>query len=212
MPHRDHEWLLRQARERPPINPKNTVSSFSDWVFRLYHGLPFQGEPGSRDAFSDSQRIGKIGEFEIERRHRLQRQPDPVSNDTELRHADPLDGSGRPFQISDLLLGDNRLWGIPDVVYRKKATNCIIIFERKVSSKLPKPWPNLKVQLWCYGLIDQWKSAPEVWLFGSIYDPDPKYEFRGDYIVYTPRQIPYIRIKTVGRFGDVDSQQAILSR
>jgi hypothetical protein len=164
----DQKALFDLARSKRPANPSNTVSSFSGWVFNLY--MP--SSPSSMKA-------GKLSEFEIEREGRdlrLSQQPAPISSDFELEFADPLDRSQSPFKISSLTLKSQPIWGIPDVVYRHKMTGEIIIFERKVTFARPNEWPNLKVQLWCYGKIDKWKSAPKISLLGSIYSP--KYDLK----------------------------------
>ena len=169
MPHRDHKWLVAQAKLQPPLEPKNTVSSFADWVFNLYH-------PNGR-FFSESIAEGKYVEFAIERSHRLKAHPPVDTKKYTLEFADPLDRSSRPYEISSLTLDGKPLFGIPDVVFREKRAGHIVIMERKVTRSTPNEWPNLKVQLWCYGKIDNWRAAPDVLLLGSIYHPD-KYDMK----------------------------------
>lgn len=61
--------------------------------------------------------------------------------------------------------------------------------------------------------IDEWIGVDfEVSKFHSERLQRLREIFDGEYIVDKPRRNPYIRIKTVGRFGDVHSEQAILSR
>jgi hypothetical protein len=164
-PYLDREWLVEQARLRPPAETRNTVSSFSDWVFSLYH-------PGCSLSRAEGQGV----EFAIERSRRLEKHP-PVDKDKYvLVFADPLDRSASPYKISSLSLKGSPLFGIPDVVFREKRSGRIVIFERKVTRAVPNEWPNLKVQLWCYGKIDDWRGAPDVTLAGSIYEPD-RYDF-----------------------------------
>jgi hypothetical protein len=163
----DHEALLVIARSRPPTNPTCTVSSFSGWVFNLY-----------RQSAEDAMRHGKAAEFGIEReaRQKLRWSDHPLrSEEFQLEFADPLDHSCEPFRISSLTLNGRPLFGVPDVVFRHKPTNQIVIIERKVTYARPAEWPNLKVQLWCYGRIDKWRTARKVLLRGHVYPP--QYEF-----------------------------------
>ena len=49
-----------------------------------------------------------------------------------------------------------------------------MVVERKVTvvpaDQIPSNgWPNMQVQLWCYGWIDDWATAPEVMLTGHIW-------------------------------------------
>lgn len=162
MTYLNHQGLLARAKDWPPQNPKNTVSSFSGWVFGLY----------VRSSRASMQQ-GKETEFAIEQQARFNRftkQPNPISPEYELDFADPLDSSCKGFRISSLTLNGRPLFGIPDIVYREKTTGKILIVERKSTGSQPAAWPNLKVQLWCYGQIDKWKSAPKVQLVGAIYE------------------------------------------
>jgi len=159
----DHEELLARARMNRPKAPINTVSSFSSWVFNLYMHSSYT-----------SMQQGKEAELAIEKQGRLEKQPTPITPGYELLFADPLDRSNPSFKISSLTLQGKPLYGTPDVVFREKATRKVAIMERKATTSQPNEWPNLKVQLWCYGRIDAWKSASRVELRGSVYNL-PKY-------------------------------------
>lgn len=167
IPFREHGWLVDQAKLRPPREPMATVSSFSGWVFDLSH------PEGHRDPTALA--MGKAGESLIEKRRKLKlaRGQAPSSANFRLLFADPLDDSAPSFQISCLTLNGKPLRGRPDVVLEDKITGEVSIFERKVTNwrrDVPATgWPNLKVQLWCYGWIDQWRDAPEVSLIGQIW-------------------------------------------
>jgi hypothetical protein len=160
----DHQELLALAASKRPTDPIPTVSSFSGWVFNLYMQ-------------SDARAMlrGKQHEFEIEREGR-NKQPSPVSSEYELLDADPLDGSSPALRMSSLTLNGKPLFGIPDIVFRRKSTGEIVIVERKVTSAHPREWPNLKVQLWCYSRIDKWKNTPIIRMIGSIHHP--RYELK----------------------------------
>jgi hypothetical protein len=164
VPFREHAWLVEQAKTRRPADPKAIVSSFAGWVFDLCH-LDRPDDPAARAE-------GKAGESLIEKRQQmLAKATPPIGESLRLIFADPLDGSANPFQIGCLTLKGKPLHGLPDVVLENKGTGEIFIFERKITRhNVPETgWPNLKVQLWCYGCIDQWQDAPEVYLLGQIW-------------------------------------------
>src|SRR5262249_38446926 len=135
---------------------------FSGWVYNLYRPSNLQ-----------SMLEGKLGEYEIERERRALRRPEPRSR-AGLLVADPLDRSCPPERMSSLILGSSPIYGIPDAVFRDKQSGTVFIFERKVTRARPNAWPNLKVQLWCYSRIDEWKDAEEIILIGHI--SNPKYD------------------------------------
>ena len=113
MAYLDHQELLARAKSKPPEDPKNTVSSFSTWVFGLYMQSSYA-----------SMQHGKATEFEIERAAQLRRfgiQPPPMSPSYELEFTDPLDGSSKGFQISSLILNGKPMIGKPDLAFLNQA-------------------------------------------------------------------------------------------
>src|SRR5439155_21361402 len=84
------------------------------------------------------------------------------------------DSESKPLKISALQLNQTPLLAKPDLVFRHVNTNDILIIELKTWSgrgRLPPfGWPNLKVQLWCYGMIDTWRAAPNVLLQGRVWE------------------------------------------
>lgn len=151
---------MRFARERPPKEPIPTVSSFADWVLGLYyHGR-------SRTAL----RMGIEGEAISERIRSLRRTHAARKPDRgwEIEFKD--DGEAEPYVIHSLRLKGQPLRAKPDRVLHQVSTGVRRIVEIKTTTA-PIPmqgWPNMKVQLWCYGLIDAWKNSPKVLLMGEI--------------------------------------------
>jgi hypothetical protein len=171
-PSRQRRTSIARRRPRPALSPVFGTATAQR------RRRAEQGQPDRRPN-PVAMRHGKAAEFEIEREARINRllkQPPPISPEFELEFADPLDHSCRPYRISSLTLNGQPLFGIPDIVYRHKASGDITVFERKVTSARPDEWPNLKVQLWCYGRIDKWKNAKRTRLRGSIYSP--KYDLK----------------------------------
>jgi hypothetical protein len=159
-----HQKLTFRGRRRKLLHPKPTVSSFADWVYDLAHDdVP----PEVREA---QRELGAEGEAWIERQRKTI-PPAQVPFGWTLEFADPLDGSAPAFTISSLTLKGQPLRGRPDLVFRNGSGD-IAIVERKVTRAREVPlqgWPNLRAQLWCYSLIDRWKDAREVYLFGEIW-------------------------------------------
>ena len=151
-----HKQLLIVAKQRKPENIGNRVTDFSGWVFSLYRPKP--------DKVSLSN--GKKVERAVARLA-----PPPSSKEWELIYEDPLSDERQVKTISRLTVRGQPLRGVPDVVFREKATGRILIVERKASNKeIPTDgWPNLRAQLWAYAQIDDWVSAPEVLLVGEIW-------------------------------------------
>lgn len=63
---------------------------------------------------------------------------------------------------------------VPDVLLENTRTGAILIIERKFTSvpetKVPAMgWANLKAQLWCYGWIDDWRGASNVFHIGQFW-------------------------------------------
>jgi len=160
VPYIDHATLVSIARQRPPRNPIPTVSSFADWVIGLY----YHGRNQS------ALRMGIEGEAIAEgirtlRRQAAARRPD---RGWEIEFKD--DDEAEPYVISALKLNGKSLRAKPDRVLRQVSTGVRRIVEIKTtSSRIPRQgWPNMKVQLWCYGMIDAWAKAPKVLLMGEI--------------------------------------------
>lgn len=151
-----HEWLIREAKHRPPPVPRNAVSDFSGWVFSLYRPRP------TPESLEDGQRVERA----------VARLVLPPSNKQwELIFEDPLIENKPIKSISSLTVHGKPLHAVPDVVFREKATGRILIVERKASNKeIPSDgWPNLRAQLWAYAKIDEWIDAPDILLVGEIW-------------------------------------------
>jgi len=75
--------------------------------------------------------------------------------------------------ISSLTIDGKPLRGVPDLVFRERRTNRILIVELKVSEAQlwADGWPNLRAQLWAYSRIDRWANAPEILLAGEVWAP-----------------------------------------
>jgi hypothetical protein len=162
-PYISHASLLTRARRSRPKAPAPTVTSFADWVFSLYHH--------THDA--KAMKLGKEGEVmaELIRSEKKRRARRPADSGWDLEYADKGEAT-EPYVISCLRLNGEPLRARPDRVLRQQSTNARRIVEIKTTrTRRPIPpfgWPNLKVQLWCYGLIDNWRDAPKVLLTGEI--------------------------------------------
>ncbi|MFS8036824.1 hypothetical protein ACI7BZ_07660 [Xanthobacter sp. AM11] len=163
----DHHKICELASRYRPAILEPTVSAFTSWIFDLSH----EYIPSSkRDMFLYERRQGEEfekGLLQIAR----ERAADISDQFATLEYRDPLDGTGDAFAMSRLKIGNSPLRGGPDIVYKHIESRKIIIVENKCSTAIPRKWPNLKIQLWCYGQIDRWLDAPDVILIGRVYNP-----------------------------------------
>lgn len=132
------------------------VTDFSKWVMSLY----------LRPANPSSLMRGKHIERSVARLAKPSTNPD-----WELVYRDPLESKPNPLKISRLTFDGEPLWGAPDLVYRNKISDEILIVERKASDKVipSNGWPNLRAQLWAYSHIDDFIGASKITLIGEIW-------------------------------------------
>ena len=156
----NHQKLITRARFRPPEKPGRKVTDFTDWIYRLY--TPEKNDSRLEQGLAREREIAKT------------RIPVPKNSDWELIFT----GMGDNHQdhaeiISALQINGKPMVGKPDLVFKEKKSNRILIVEIKTSTdqtKIPSDgWPNLKAQLWAYSKIDAWKNAPEIILIGEIW-------------------------------------------
>lgn len=152
-----HEALVNLAKHLPPQRVGNTVTAFSGWIFSLYRPIL------NKKSLDDGRRIERA----IARRFA----PVPTKAGWELVFEDPLTEKPEVKKISALQINESPIWGVPDLVFREKATGKIVIIERKASNReIPSDgWPNLRAQLWAYSQIDEWRNAPAITLVGEIW-------------------------------------------
>jgi len=155
-----HQDILRAARLSSDIPSGNAVTSFTGWIFSLYKPSPTRLQLEK----------GKMVERAIARKFARS----PENKGWDLVFKDPLNEHASPKKISSLLVNGVPLRGIPDLVFREKATGRILIIERKASNRtIPiDGWPNLKAQLWAYGMVDDWIEAKDVVLPAEIWGFD----------------------------------------
>ena len=192
-PHIPHPELLRRAKSNPPRDPEPTVSSFADWVFRLDNGgsnlddalkrLAEIGEIEMRDRIlreldeqtpKQKARLRRIKTYRAAMAKTANRVHEKAGWKKE--YDGTVDSIMETKTITALELNGEPLAARPDLVFRNEIGDVVVI-ELKTwklrllgkQQKLPPPfgWPNLKAQLWCYGLI-KWPDAPNVILEGRV--------------------------------------------
>lgn len=151
----DH--LIDRATFFPPKIRGNRVTDFTGWIYSLYQ------EKADRKALEN----GKA----VERQVAAKLVTVPKNSDWELICQDPLDESADIKQISSLMVNGKPLRGVPDLAFRSKRDDTVLIIERKASNReIPSDgWPNLRAQLWAYAHIDDWLDAREIILIGEIW-------------------------------------------
>lgn len=157
-PYRYQPKLIESIATRyPPQRIGHAVTDFTDWLYRLY--MPKrdvqQLETGRR----------------VEREIAMRRVPVPRHDRWKLVFNGMGDSSEAALPISELTVGGEALRGKPDLVFREKKTNRILIVEIKATeADVPSDgWPNLRAQLWAYSKIDAWKDAEDILLVGEIW-------------------------------------------
>ncbi len=183
IPHAD---LLALAKGRSPENVVPVVTSFADWVFELDKAstddsAKSRGRAGELvlvdGVFRDLAQLRKERWERIQAKKKLdmgyyasKRFP---SGEWILEFNGTSDSKSKPLEISALRIDQKPLLAKPDLVFRHARTGDILIIELKTwngQGRLPPfGWPNLKVQLWCYGMIDAWCDAPNIFLQGRVW-------------------------------------------
>ena len=172
-PYKFNRVALNKKLEKRKVDSKvvsslrtATVSAFADWVLRLYISEP------NLYALDE----GKIGERSVvDRREQIRCVRHEIPRWDYRRWKLLHDGVRRPFEkvfsIPSLTVNGEALRGVPDLVFRERKTGRILIVELKVTSaELPSDgWPNLRAQLWAYGHIKEWATAPEILLAGEVW-------------------------------------------
>lgn len=163
-----HEDLIERVRRknRRPTNQERTVSAFAEWVMSQY--APTRN--------MESMWAGQLGERAVVDRRAFNRR---VKRDVPRNESggwrlvfDGIRGAvTEPFTIPSLTVNGAPLLGLPDLVFKERKTDRILIVELKVSPAiLPSDgWPNLRAQLWAYSRIAKWAKAPEVLLAGEVW-------------------------------------------
>lgn len=160
---KQHASLLREASAFPPKSTENTVTAFTDWIYDLY----------GRQRIPSALDHGTAMEPLIETKRKAlaaarNRWPDSMC---ELIYNGMGENPGPALRISRLRVNGQCLWGRPDLVFRNKKTNEVLIVEIKVTDADPPHggWPNLRAQLWAYSLADDFADSPRVCLLSEIW-------------------------------------------
>jgi hypothetical protein len=184
-PYLSHGELLNRALKQPVQSSQSTVTSFSDWVLSLYTPANDEAamERGKRWEIMFVDGVEKVVDVVKERADRIEalRREKLVRSasswfkydEWKLQFNGMTDSGVKPLAASRLLINDHPLMGKPDLVFQHWHTKDILILELKTwkgYGRLPPfGWPNVKAQLWCYGLMDEWRSAPNVYLQARVW-------------------------------------------
>src|SRR5690606_785060 len=130
-------------------------TGFTSWIFGLYESR--------RDA-----RKLELGR-QLEREVVARRIPVPEHSRWKLEYDGTSRSKQEPLSIPSLLVNGQALRGKPDLVFREKKANRVVIVDIKISNAfIPSDgWPNARAQLWAYSKAD-WRAseiilAAEVW-------------------------------------------------
>lgn len=150
-----HAEVARRARRSPPIDVKPTVTGFTDWIFGLYES--------KRDARKLEQHR------QLEREVIANRIPVPEHSRWKLDYDGTSRSKREPLSIPRLLVNGQAIRGKPDLVFREKKNDRVVIVEIKISNAfIPSDgWPNLRAQLWAYSKA--YEGTSEILLVGEIW-------------------------------------------
>lgn len=124
-----HDLLLLACKHVRPKQAKATVSSFTGWLYdvmRTRRRVSFR---------ADAMQLGEIGERWIEN----ERRPMPsavMPLGCALAFADPLNDSAPSFTMSRLTFNGTPLRGRPDLVFRNRARDVVIIDGKSLRRRL----------------------------------------------------------------------------
>jgi hypothetical protein len=175
---------------------RNTASDFANWVFEYTH--PKHEQLKRESPIHDLQEMGRAAHQWIESiKQSVIALPaaHDLSSNWELVYSDPHDTTDeRLFMASSLIVDGEPMRCKPDVVFRDKQTGCVIVVERKVTTRpqeaIPSDaWPNVRAQLWAYGWVDDWAAAPEVLLVCNFYRRNVE---KTGYLMWQSRTQPWI--------------------
>jgi hypothetical protein len=152
-----HKKLLDLATLYPPKLVGQTVTDFTDWIFRLY--IP------------EREYSSLLRGQSLEREIAVRRIPIPSHSGWKPIFDGTGNSNSSALPISELAINGIPLRGKPDLVFCEKATKRILIVELKTSeAEIPSNgWPNMSAQLWAYSKIDKWRDAKEILLVGEVW-------------------------------------------
>lgn len=170
--------FLRNAVERAPHNPGQTVSEFADWVYSLYRRSVKDPEALAAGTRAESavfeERLSCITEPEFAA---------TKSFEWRLIHSG-LRAAGRErpeiFEIPGLTIDGIAIRGCPDLIYENPKLRRMVVVEIKFTRKqIPSNlWPNVWAQLWAYSKIPLIKDCPSVNLIGEVWGANSRWPER----------------------------------
>jgi hypothetical protein len=157
-----HPTIMGLARKLPPEKIGATVTSFTNWIYRLYIEKPDIEKLSLRRS--------------LEREIIANRVPVPEHSKWKLDYNGTDGADDNILPISSLTVNGQGIRGKPDLVFREKNTGRVLIVEIKISDAyVPSDgWPNLRAQLWAYSKLDLLREAPEIILVGDIWAKTPR--------------------------------------
>lgn len=179
-----HEALMERVRLRAQLNARRgdgrspsasrtlAVSDFSAWV--MDHYAPTGNRPAMLMGTEEEVRVAAEKRRWSRAMREAQRAVSKAGDGDWILYLDGIRSHwSEGLPISSLTIDGKPLRGVPDLVFRERRTNRILIIEIKVSDAQLSVdgWPNLRAQLWAYSRIDRWAMAPEILLAGEVWTP-----------------------------------------
>jgi len=165
------------------------VTDFSSWVYSLYQKRLTPAELAQHAKMEvdvDKQRM--IANREKNRVKRLQDKRSTLSEATpgwKLKYKHFAKDDSFPLKISNLQSRGLDFFGKPDLVFRNRKGEILIVEIKVTSASVPKNgWPNIGAQLWAYANADIFKQAPKILLAAEVWGLQAFSEGKPEYISY----------------------------
>jgi hypothetical protein len=181
--------LLLRAANNPPLKPGNTVSAFTGWLYSLYTGPRdpsslMKGQEAERDIAMTRSKIISHPKFARINSKAWSLVHSGLHDDTENGKSIVV------FEVPALQIGGEPLRACPDLVFKKKSDDQVLIVEIKFSTReVPTNlWPNVWGQLWAYSKIPHYAAAPRINLIGEVWGENDGWQY-----IETLHSLVYLR-------------------
>ena len=162
--------LLKASRETD-IKHNGNVTDFSGWVYSLYKKQASPSTLARNTAMETNiDRAKEIAKFEKETSHDYRMTCAEATPGWKLKYKHFADEDSSPLRITDLQSSGYDFFGKPDLVFKNKKGEILIVEIKMTQANVPKNgWPNIGAQLWSYAHADVFKDAPKIHLAAEVY-------------------------------------------
>ena len=167
---------LLAAPQGAELQHRGYVTDFSDWVYSLYQKKVSPSKLARHAAMEVDieiykRRCKKIDEFEKQKLHDYRSSLAESFAGWKLKYKHFGEENSRALKISNLQSSRLDFYGKPDLVFKNKKGEVLIVEIKMTQAHVPKDgWPNVSAQLWAYAHADVFKDATKIILAAEIYN------------------------------------------